>query len=203
MAELTLAQTKAYLRVQHDAEDTLITALMASAIGVIEAFLQRPIYNRPDTRMIYIHGDVFRHGAKVLFLPFYPLASVTSITYEDDTVIPLADLLIDLRSGTVSYKDNGRFSFGRYTVVTTGGLEALPEFQSLVEPIMNQAVLDTVADLYQRRNPAAGAEREGGGVSVEYAGNTRSGVADNFREDGLISRVAYSIAPWRLLGAVT
>lgn len=200
MAALTVQQVKDYLRIQHTAEDTLITALLARATAMVESFLNRPIYNRSQTVTVRVEGDPFRAGARILFVPFYPLASLTSLTMQDGTVIDTADLYVDLRVGLIEYKSGSRFPLGAYTVVANGGLEAYPEFATLIEPAIQSAILDTVADLYQRRNPAASAEREGGGVGVEYGNSQRSGVADNFREDNLIPRVAYSIAAWRVTG---
>lgn len=202
MAALTLSDVKAYLRIQHDAEDVVLNALLARATALVESYLGRPIYTRQETRTVYVEGDQMRGGAKVLFVPFYPLQAVQSVTAQDGTVVPLEDLFVDLRSGTVAYKSGQRFSCPAYTFVVSGGLEAFPEFDVVIEPAVQSAIMDTVADLYQRRNPASAAEREGGGVAVEYGSNTRSGVADNFREDQLIPRVAYTIAPWRMLGVV-
>lgn len=200
MAALTVQQVKDYLRIQHTAEDTLLAALVSRATAMVEAFLNRPIYNRSQTVVLRVGGDPMRGGARLLFMPFYPLMTFTSLTAEEGTAIAAEDLFVDLRCGTVEYKSGARFPMGRYTAVATGGLEAYDEFEPLIEPAINSAIMDTVADLYQRRNPAASAEREGGGVGVEYGNSQRSGVADNFREDSLLPRVAYTIAAWRLTG---
>jgi uncharacterized phiE125 gp8 family phage protein len=202
MAQLTVCDLKSYLRIQHDAEDSLLAGLLARASAMVEAFLGKPIYLRQETRLVRVGGDAFRGGATALFLPIYPITQLISLTSADGSAITLSDLVIDKRQGVVEYRNGTRFAFGAYTAVVNAGLESLPEFDGMIEPAINSALCDVVADLYQRRNPVASAEREGGGVGVEYGSNQRSGVADNYREDQIPNRIASSISHWRMLGAI-
>jgi uncharacterized phiE125 gp8 family phage protein len=202
MAQLTSCDIKAYLRIQHDAEDRLLSNLLDRATGMVEAYLGKPIYLRQESRIVRVEGDAFGGGARLLFLPVYPISQLLSLTAPDGTAITVADLAVDGRQGVVEYRSGSRFSLGAYTAVASAGLEALSEFDTVVEPTLNIAICDLVADMYQRRNPTASAEREGGGVGVEYGSNQRSGVADNYREDQVPNRIAASIAPWRMLGAI-
>ena len=54
---VTLAEAKAYLRVEHDAEDTLITGLVDAAKSAADAFLNNP-FLKPDGTDASIPPDV-------------------------------------------------------------------------------------------------------------------------------------------------
>jgi hypothetical protein len=203
MAPLTSADVKDYLRIQSPAEDVLIMALIARASAAVGAWLQRPVYNVTRTITVFTSNTMFAANPRTLFLPFYPIASITSITDSGGVAIPAGDIAVDTQLGSVSMKNGGRFAGSPYTIVVVGGLESHSEFLTLVEPAINQATLDVVSDLYQRRNPAAAAEREGGGIAVEYVDGQRSNGTANWREDMLTPRVQAFLAPWRIVGITT
>jgi uncharacterized phiE125 gp8 family phage protein len=66
---LTLAEAKAYLRVDHDAEDALIADLIASARGLVEDYLQRCLVTRRLIERLDRWGGRVRCGALVLARP--------------------------------------------------------------------------------------------------------------------------------------
>lgn len=66
---LTLAQAKAYFRVDHDAEDALIADLIASARGLVEDYLQRCLITRRLIERLDRWGDRVRCGAFVMKRP--------------------------------------------------------------------------------------------------------------------------------------
>ena len=66
---LTLAQAKAYLRVDHDAEDALIADLIASARGLVEDYLQRCLITRRLVERLDRWGERARCGAFILKRP--------------------------------------------------------------------------------------------------------------------------------------
>lgn len=66
---LTLAETKAWLRVDHDAEDALIADLIASARGLVEDYLQRCLVTRRLIERLDDWGPRLRGGAFVLARP--------------------------------------------------------------------------------------------------------------------------------------
>ena len=66
---LTLAETKAWLRVDHDAEDALIADLIASARGLVEDYLQRCLITRRLIERLDDWGPRLRGGAFVLARP--------------------------------------------------------------------------------------------------------------------------------------
>lgn len=200
MAAPTLQEIKDYLRQQTTANDTVLTALLLSATAMIEGWLGRPIalsdrevtidtLSRSRTDAIY---------AQAVYLPTYPISEITSIEDSDGVALDLNTLRVSLQSGAVRLIDGGRFLNPPYTIVYKAGLAARSDFNA-IEPALNQAIIDTVADLFQRRNPAASSEREGGGVGVDYNLKANMATAGNYREDMLLQRVRDILAPWRVV----
>jgi hypothetical protein len=201
MATLTLQQVKDYLRIQHTAEDVLIEMLIGAAKSAISGWLHRPIAIEERT---FVMETKTYHGtgysvASCIQLPVFPLESLQSITDADDEDI-LGDVYFTSRAGTIRYYDNSEFENGPYTIKGTVGLAGYDEYESSIEPVINMAILDVVSDLWHRRNPAASAEREGGGIAVEYSNQVRGvAAAGGGREDLISPRTAALLAPWRLI----
>lgn len=76
-ALLTLAETKAHLRVDGTTEDTQITALIASATQRVEAYLGRSLMSRNLSLVL----DAFPEGTIAIPLP--PCISLTDVKYID------------------------------------------------------------------------------------------------------------------------
>lgn len=190
MALATLATCKLYLRKQTTAEDTLIAALLASAIGRVEAYIRRPII---ATEMTFVDDAVGFGGRRMnrFVVPVTPIASIESVTDTDETELDVEELRFGVESGVVVAKDGTAFASGPYTIVASVGLSARENYASRIEPVINQAILDVVADLYQRRNPAAAQEATGGGVSVAYTQGDNGGLPD---------RTASLLKPFRMVG---
>lgn len=186
MALPTLNDVKRYLRKQTTNEDTLITALLASAIGRVETYLRRPIEAVSQTFVDEAEG-----APCSLILPVTPVSALTSVTDADGTTLTIADLRFSIETGLVKYKDGSAFVNGPYTIVATVGLSARVGYASRIEPVISQAIFDTVADLYQHRNPNATNEMAGGGVAVTYSTGNAEGVPH---------RVAAMLAPFRMVG---
>jgi len=200
MALITVALLKDYLRVEHDADDALLADMRTSVIAAIGSWMGTPVIAEERTFLCKTKNP---HGARfpwshVVYLPIYPIVEpITSMVDADGEDIT-ADISVDYRSGEIRYSSGNEFSNGPYTVVCDVGLEAFEEFDTLILPALNRAIRDQVADDYQRRNPAAEGESEGGGVSVKYR-NERHGVtaAGGGREDLGIPRVMDALARWR------
>lgn len=189
MSLYTVADLKAYLRVEHGADDALLSALALSAVGMIESYLQRPILSASRTVV-----DVAQpaNGGQVgaLLVPTWPIGAVWSVVHDDGEVLDVSTLAIGA-NGMIRRTDGTVFRRGPWSITVTVGLEHDPYYAERVEPVLQQAVRDVVADLYLRRNPAATAENEGGGVSQSY------GAVD---AQGIPLRTAAMLRPWRLVG---
>jgi uncharacterized phiE125 gp8 family phage protein len=192
MALPTVADCKDYLRIEHTAEDAMLAGWLAQAIALIEAELGRPITIL--NRTFVLECEPSRVSSTRLFVPIYPIATEDSsagtadltLTDADGTVlVEDTDYRLDTRTGWITAIDSC-FSNYPYTIVADVGLAALPEYATRIEPALSAAVLDVVADRYQRRNPAAQAEGAGGGVY------TQSQIA------GLPDRVKDALAPWKV-----
>jgi uncharacterized phiE125 gp8 family phage protein len=78
---VTLAEAKLHCRVDHDEDDTHISALITAARQTAERELGRTLVT--TTYRVYFHE--FPHGHNEIELPYAaPLQSVTSLTYTDD-----------------------------------------------------------------------------------------------------------------------
>lgn len=193
MALPTVADAKAYLRIEHTAEDTMLTGMLASATAAVEAELGRPI--ETEQRTFVLECNPNRVSDTKLFVPLYPIAvddssagtsDLTLTDSESTLLIEDSDYRLDVRTGVITAVSQC-FTRYPYTIVADVGLAALPEYATKIEPAINAAILDVVADRYQRRSPAATEEATGGGVTTTYA------------ETGLPARVREMLAPWRLV----
>lgn len=180
MALPVLVDLKNYLRVTWTAEDSALTAMLASATGLITNWLGRPI---AAASRIYVVEDPRASSTSVSRLSTDPASGVATLRIPDAPVaIAPAPTIADADGTTVdptTYRinsDNGLirsasgFGFCRfpYTITATTGLATRADYATIVEPCLSQAIIDTAADLYQRRNPAATDENDGVGGSVRY-----------------------------------
>lgn len=76
---LTLGEAKLHLRMDHDADDTLIAALIVAAREHAEAFCRRPFV----TRNYQATFSRFPSRSEPLILPVPGVTAVTSVTYAD------------------------------------------------------------------------------------------------------------------------
>lgn len=169
MALLTVDEIKEQLRVEHTADDTHIVVLRTLALGLIQAFIGRPIVAVERTFADRADSQVYNGGGpRSLIVPETPIdpASI-AITDKDGTVVDTDDLAVDAETGIIRFTDGDRFPFGPYAITVDVGLSALSRYADEIEPVVNAALLDTVADFYQRRSPGATSESSAG-VSRSY-----------------------------------
>lgn len=187
MSLYTLANLKAYLRVEHSADDALLTALAESAVALLESYLNRPLESQAR---VFVDPAAPEGGGKVgaLLVPTWPVGVVTSVTHDDGEALDVTT--IKASAQMLRKTDGTPFRRGPWAIACTVGLEHHPQWETVVQPVMQQAVRDVVADLYLRRNPAATAENEGGGVSQSYGAVNAQGIP---------LRTAAMLRPWRLL----
>lgn len=167
MALPTVDEVKDYLRVEHDADDDLITALRTAAIGAIQIYLGVPIVGVERTYSDRALSGR-RGGPTSLILPVTPIDPATlEVVDLDGNDVDAADLTVDAATGIVRYTDGSPFPFGPYAITVEVGLEFDPEYEDTIEPVLGLAIRDVVADWYRNRNPRATNESSSG-VSVSY-----------------------------------
>jgi hypothetical protein len=193
-----LQQVKLRLRIQTTVEDAHLTAILQSAVAMIEGWLQRPILQREEVFIDQTGTGPFPSPA--LLVPVTPVHTLVSVADGNHDAIDVATLRLNPATGVVLRRDGGTFRCGPYTITAVVGLEGSKYARAGAGPAITQAIIDVACDLYQRRNPVASRESEGGGVSVDYGASQRGVGADNAREDLLPERVAAALAPYRMLG---
>jgi hypothetical protein len=196
---VSVQQCMDYCRVQSDAEEALFTTWRLGAIGTIQTFLRRPIVAEQRTFRLY-QGPTCHTGA--LILPIYPVSpevedsdgyttiAAAVVTDADDEIIPDTDYHLEERIAVFTAVTGVSFATFPYTVVAYVGLSAHPDYATIIEPIINTAILDLVADKWAHRNPNATNENEGGGVSTSYD------------QVGIPKRVRDELDHWRMVRAL-
>ena len=190
MALPTVADLKLALRVETDAEDALFTGWLERAQALIEGLLQRPVL-AADTAVSHVvvpSCHPLYGPATLLVLPVSPISDTTAdvtVTDADGTVVASGDYAIDgARAWITADVANGLlFDSAWYTVTTKPGLDQYADYATRVEPLLSQAITDTVSDWYHHRNPDASVSTAGGGISVTY------------QNTGLPARVVAMLAP--------
>ena len=201
MALPTLVQAKAYLKKQTADEDTLIGDLLTRSKAKVRGALGRQIDIVARTFTDHaVNGRAYGSLTALRIPPQYlpcvrvddsslsaPVVTDTDGTVLSDSVDYYAgnpwDPMLRSRVGVA-------FSNGPYSVTVECGLAASPDYANVIEPDLSAAILDVLADLYQRRSPAATNESTGGGVSTSYAPN------------GLPLRAWESIRQWAVVRIV-
>lgn len=184
----TVADVKAYLRVESNAEDALIALILQRARGAVEAYLGRPIVAVEREFTIEEPGEL-------LMLSLYPVSATGfSVVDMDGNTVDPAEYRVGLQTGIV--KQTGRVSWwydAPYTVTATVGLELHPDYATVIEPVLSAAIIDTCADLYHNRNPLVQTETSAGASKTlaTYLANEKGNA-------GLPPRVARTLDRWRI-----
>lgn len=171
MALPTVTDVKRYLRIEHTAEDSMLTRELAAALAMVETYIRRPVVAEARTFVLPQPTQRAYRDVGSFFLPVYPVAATPLITLTDDdgTLLTHAtDYRVELETGQIIGLVSA-FALWPYTVVATVGLSARADYATRVEPAIGAAILDIVSDRWHRRSPAATNESTGGGVSTSYA----------------------------------
>lgn len=155
MALPTVADLKSYLRIESNAENTLLDALLARATAQMEAWMDCPITAVSQTYVDRCETDADVPVTSIVF-PRRPI-SVTSIVDVDGVTMPSTEYWTDGTSGMIYAETGYSFRNPRYTVTALCGL-SLSQHYAMWEPILSQCIIDLAADLYQKRTPNAGSE---------------------------------------------
>lgn len=159
---------KSYLRVQHNADDTLLGELEAQAEARVLAHLGgTPLESTAQTG---VRVDVRRDpetGRLVAFLPVGPVDPAT-VVLTDDAGDPVdAAGFTVLASGAVHFTRDVALLRGPLVMAASVGWKLAPDYGTRVAPLLMAAVRDVVAEHYENRNPTATQEGSGGGVLTQ------------------------------------
>jgi hypothetical protein len=160
---------KATLRVETDVEDDLIHAARLSAEALALQYLKVPI----DSTSRTFKGRRPRRGHREelterLVIPVVPCATTAVITDLDGTTVDADTYTIDSRYGWVDAVRYEAFDNPPYQIVVSVGWPHDDEYNTEVEPLLYQVILDLAVDIYRRRNTGAIYEQSGGQVSITY-----------------------------------
>lgn len=193
MALTTVQDVKDYLKIEHTAEDAMLATWLAQCLAAVEAFIRRPI--TAELRTFVIDADPFRISSR-FFVPIYPIAAADSSVGTADLVITDVDSVdliedtdyrLDRRTGEVlalSLGSVGAYFVGYpFTLTAYVGLSADPNYATRIEPVLNAAITDLMADRYQRRNPGATSE-------------TDNGISSSFGPEGIPPRIRALLSPF-------
>ena len=162
-------EIKSYLRISTDVEDILIFTLNQTAQAQVVQYLDVPLTSESRTFTgLWPKLGPRREWRTRLHLPVIPCETTATITDRDGTTVSSATYTIDPRTGYVDSTLDVFFDNPPYKAVVNVGWTYHPNYDSDVDPILRQAILDLASDLWNRRNPGAEYEQSGGQVSITY-----------------------------------
>lgn len=165
MALPTVAELKAYLRIESNAENTLLQALLDRAKAQLEIWIDTPITAASVTavdRADVISGQV----ATSLIFPQRPIALSITVVDSEGTTVPAAEYTVNTSSAVIYANEGYSFPYGPYTITATTGLSLRGDY-ARIEPMLAQCIIDLAADLYQKRTPNASSE-SAAGTSISW-----------------------------------
>ena len=158
----TVADLKAYLRIEIATEDALLARLLSAATQYVEGYIGLPVSARTFTFTARADGIV---SAPSIVLPHRPV-SVTSITDGDGVVMAASDYSVDAGSGIIYAATGLAFWNMPYTVTYGAGLSLRADYPA-TEAMVGQVIIDVACELYQQRTPRAASET-GAGTSIAW-----------------------------------
>jgi len=153
----TTADLKTYLRIESNAENALLAALLLRAQAMLEGWIDCPI--TAEAQVGTDRAESLDEPVYSLIFPRRPIGSVT-VTDADGTTVPGTDYTVYATSGMIYAKPGVVFANGPYTIAASCGLSLRADY-ARIEPLLAEIILDLAADLYQRRTPGAASERAG------------------------------------------
>lgn len=160
MALPTVTDLKSYLRIESNAENALLQALLDRAKAQLEVWIDTPITAVSTTAVDRAEVITPRTCLSLIF-PQRPINTTATIVDSEGTTVAATDYTINTASGVIYANAGYSFPFGPYTITTTCGLSLRGDY-ARIEPILSQCIIDLAADLYQKRTPNASNETAAG-----------------------------------------
>lgn len=180
MALPTVADLKTYLRIESNAENTLLQALLDRAKAQLEIWIDAPI---TATNVITVDRAAVISGqvATSLIVNQRPISSTVTIVDSEGDTVSSADYTVNTASGVIYAKDGASFPYGPYTITASTGLSLRGDY-ARIEPTISQCIIDLAADLYQKRTPNASSESAAGtSISWDVSRDTAARVLKTLR----------------------
>ena len=165
MALPTVADLKAYLRIESNAENTLLTALLARAQAQLEVWTDVPV-TAVNTTAVDRADTLSPQPCISLIFPKRPIGTTATIVDSEGTTLTAAEYTINQASGVIYANAGYSFPYGPYTITTSCGLSLRGDYAQ-IEPVLSQCIIDLAADLYQKRTPNA-ANETAAGTSITW-----------------------------------
>lgn len=174
---LTLDQAKAYLGItdtpstelgatfENARIDTLVGDLIAEAEGKLQSYLETTIEASEAETLV-------SSGKRAVRLPHYPLDPATPVLVTNETdSLEIASTMFRVNEGRGSVSFLGYVGVPQnkvYKVVSSGGLEFLPNWEQSAKLDLQGSIRDYVAWRYNNREPGIKRQSEGAGLSKEF-----------------------------------
>lgn len=190
---ITAATIADYLKIEDAAVLPQLTPLRAQAIASIQMHVRRPltielfdhVVERPYTgkqRLACITLPVFPLASAGDSAGNYSVSSDVEITDGDSNVVADTNYRVDARAGQIIAATDFWFDTFPYTCIFAAGLGARSDYTDVVVPVIDLAIRDTVADAWQKRNPAASMETAGGNIMTQYQQGNFSGIPQRVKD---------------------
>ena len=165
MALPTVSDLKSYLRIESNAENALLQALLDRAKAQLEVWTDVPVTATSTTAVD--RADVIEpQSCTSLIFPQRPIGTTATIVDSEGVTVPATDYTINQASGVIYANAGYSFPYGPYTITTQCGLSLRGDY-ARIEPVLSQCIIDLAADLYQKRTPNA-ANETAAGTSISW-----------------------------------
>lgn len=169
MTLLTVQQVKDYLRIETDAEDALIAALIVEAMATCEGICGTSFTHASVTWYDDAISLRLNEAPWNLLLQERAIDPATLVIYDcEDAVVDAAGYVIRQDEGLVKSKRGESFPFGPYRLTCVAGYDTRDDYTVRWLPIIQRLLTDFVAMLYQQRTPGALTE-QASGTTVDYS----------------------------------
>lgn len=167
----TVSDLKAYLRIETDAEDALLGAILYRASAMIELWTDTPIAATLRTAFDPSAADStpsqFARPLTSLIFPWRPIGPEVSVVDADGVTVDATTYRVDRRTGIIYAKRGVQFSNPPYEITASVGFQHWDNYITSLEFTIGQVMIDVAADLYTRRTPMATSDT-GAGTTISW-----------------------------------
>ncbi len=141
---VSLAECKAYLRIEHDDEDAMLAGLVRTAAALCEAFTGQWLLSRPGVQALARHGDWQRISVKTV-------SAITAVAVAG-LPLPVSDYAIDIDASGVGWVRLQR-SIDAVAPIVSFRAGLADDWNGVPEPL-RQGIIRLVGHFYTHRDAA-------------------------------------------------